>query len=96
MLTTGQFIFSCQQIRPIRDWLFQEDRYMEEGLSPVSCKQMVSWQPSFFRSAPQFPHLKTINQEKTKFEDLSIRVGSQYMYVHHGDCKHILVVKDMR
>lgn len=32
----------------------------------------------------------------TQFLDLQCRVGMQYVYCHQGDCKHDMVVRDMR
>lgn len=32
----------------------------------------------------------------TQFLDLQCRVGRRYVYCHQGDCKHTLIIKDMR
>jgi len=32
----------------------------------------------------------------TRFEQLSVRVGAHYMYLHAGDCQHIVVFTDIR
>lgn len=32
----------------------------------------------------------------TKFEDLTIRMGVPYLFVHHGNCEHIIIFKEMR
>jgi len=36
------------------------------------------------------------DMEHVKFEDLNIRLGSHYMYCHHGDCQHVVIFTDCR
>ncbi|OTF81188.1 snRNA-activating complex subunit-like protein [Euroglyphus maynei] len=33
---------------------------------------------------------------ETRFEDLSIRLGYPYLYIHRGNCEHLLVFTDIR
>jgi hypothetical protein len=34
--------------------------------------------------------------EETRFIDLALTVGAQYLYCHKGDCEHVLVVESVR
>jgi snRNA-activating protein complex subunit 3 len=34
--------------------------------------------------------------EKTKFEDLTVRLGYPYVYQHQGNCEHLIVFSDVR
>lgn len=39
---------------------------------------------------------RTARMEESKFEDLEIRLGYPYVYVHQGYCEHLIVFSDMR
>ncbi|XP_033607117.1 snRNA-activating protein complex subunit 3 isoform X2 [Cryptotermes secundus] len=39
---------------------------------------------------------KTAFMEKTKFEDLTVRLGYPYVYQHQGNCEHLIVFSDVR
>ncbi len=39
---------------------------------------------------------KVQNMVGSRFFDLKLRLGQPYVYVHQGDCEHILVVTDLR
>lgn len=34
--------------------------------------------------------------EETRFIDLEIKVGANYLYCHKGDCEHVLVIENVR
>ena len=34
--------------------------------------------------------------QDTTFNDLAVRLGAHYLFAHHGDCEHIMVVSDIR
>jgi len=34
--------------------------------------------------------------EQTRFIDLNLQLGKQYLYCHHGDCEHVLVFESVR
>jgi len=36
------------------------------------------------------------NMSETRIEDLAVRLGTHYEYVHQGDCKHTLVFENIR
>jgi hypothetical protein len=39
---------------------------------------------------------QTRAMEETRFVDLSVEIGAQYLYCHKGDCEHVLVVENVR
>ncbi|XP_050288171.1 snRNA-activating protein complex subunit isoform X3 [Quercus robur] len=44
----------------------------------------------------RLPHFKAVNMHMTRFCDLKFRLGAGYLYCHQGNCKHTIVIRDMR
>ncbi|XP_057795139.1 snRNA-activating protein complex subunit-like isoform X1 [Salvia miltiorrhiza] len=44
----------------------------------------------------QLPRFKSLHMQSTRFCDLNFQLGSGYLYCHQGDCKHLIVIRDMR
>ncbi|KAF5742813.1 snRNA-activating protein complex subunit [Tripterygium wilfordii] len=42
------------------------------------------------------PHFKSFAMQKSRFYDLRFRLGAGYLYCHQGDCKHTIIIRDMR
>jgi hypothetical protein len=36
------------------------------------------------------------DMQHTKMESLSVRLGSHYAFIHHGDCRHTFVISEIR
>ena len=36
------------------------------------------------------------SMQGVRFQDLTIRLGQPYLYVHQGNCEHLLVFSDLR
>ncbi|KNA06379.1 hypothetical protein SOVF_181460 isoform A [Spinacia oleracea] len=51
-----------------------------------------------FDSKPisKLPNFRSVDMQRTRFCDLGFRLGSGYLYCHQGDCKHGIVIRDMR
>ncbi|GKA34482.1 snRNA-activating protein complex subunit isoform X1 [Tanacetum coccineum] len=47
-------------------------------------------------SDPKVPELGARSMQTTRFCELRFRLGADYFYCHQGDCKHIMVIRDMR
>ncbi|KAJ8769843.1 hypothetical protein K2173_008925 [Erythroxylum novogranatense] len=47
-------------------------------------------------STPDLPQFRRIAMQKVRFCDLRFRLGAGYLYCHQGDCKHTIVIRDMR
>ncbi|PKI71445.1 hypothetical protein CRG98_008118 [Punica granatum] len=44
----------------------------------------------------QLPQFKAVEMQKARFCDLKFQLGAGYLYCHQGDCKHTIVIRDMR
>ncbi|KAJ9181672.1 hypothetical protein P3X46_009776 [Hevea brasiliensis] len=44
----------------------------------------------------QLPQFRRVDMQKTRFCDLRFRLGAGYLYCHQGDCKHTIVIRDLR
>lgn len=42
------------------------------------------------------PSFGSAEMQRTRFCDLRFRLGATYLYCHQGDCKHMIVIRDMR
>ncbi|KAH9798311.1 snRNA-activating protein complex subunit [Citrus sinensis] len=47
-------------------------------------------------STSHLPHFKAVDMHKARFCDVRFRLGAGYLYCHQGDCKHTIVIRDMR
>lgn len=84
---------------PIFNWLKNRK---EEALEKWECitisgdpqkKNKALFGSETIAALPQF---KASEMHKTRFCDLRFRLGSGYLYCHQGDCRHIMVIRDMR
>lgn len=46
--------------------------------------------------SPRLDHFCTADMATTRFDQLSLRLGYPYLYLHHGNCEHLLVARDLR
>ncbi|XP_065856274.1 snRNA-activating protein complex subunit [Euphorbia lathyris] len=84
--------------QPIFDWLRNSK---DEALRKWEC--IVSGELQRKQKAvigevrsPQLPPFRRVEMRKTRFCDLRFRLGAGYVYCHQGDCKHTIVIRDMR
>ncbi|KAK0597377.1 hypothetical protein LWI29_024664 [Acer saccharum] len=90
--------FAIDYSEPVFDWLRNSK---DEALKKWECiingelqqKQRVVLGSV---SASHLPHFKAIDMHKARFCDLRFRLGAGYLYCHQGDCKHTIVIRDMR
>lgn len=82
---------------PVLDWLRNAK---EEALAKWNC--ILSGIKKSCRSllddkaVSKLPNFRSVKMEKIRFCDLRFRLGAGYLYCHQGDCKHIIVIRDMR
>ncbi|XP_077556505.1 snRNA-activating protein complex subunit 3-like isoform X1 [Haemaphysalis longicornis] len=66
-------------------------------MSDPSCKDysqvIIDWAKNPRRKVGPF---KTARMEESTFDDLELRLGYPYVYVHQGYCEHLMVFSDMR
>ncbi|KAL6963794.1 hypothetical protein U1Q18_034801 [Sarracenia purpurea var. burkii] len=84
--------------KPIFDWLRNSE---DEGLQKWECiisGEMQQRQNTLLGGASvlQLPFFKAVDMQTMRFCDLRFRLGAGYLYCHQGDCKHVIVVRDMR
>ncbi|KAK4364133.1 hypothetical protein RND71_015491 [Anisodus tanguticus] len=84
--------------KPILDWLQESKSEALEKWESIASGELPKKQKEIFGSkiGPQFPHFKALEMQKARFCDLRFRLGAGYLYCHQGDCKHLVVVRDMR
>ncbi|KAJ3708652.1 hypothetical protein LUZ61_012357 [Rhynchospora tenuis] len=46
--------------------------------------------------ASSLPKFKTAHMQKTCFSNVRLRLGNGYLYCHQGNCRHLIVIRDMR
>ena len=52
--------------------------------------------PAIHSETENLPNFTAKCMEDTRFSDFQLRIGAQYLYCHQGDCKHIIVIRDIR
>ncbi|XP_048141137.1 snRNA-activating protein complex subunit isoform X2 [Rhodamnia argentea] len=108
--SSGYFLiedFFCNDLRdpaaidysePILEWLRNSK---DEALKKWECIQageMGQKQKDVVGDSAisQLPQFKAVEMQKTRFYDLKLQLGAGYLYCHQGDCKHTIVIRDMR
>ena len=46
--------------------------------------------------SPRLDHFQTADMGSTRFDELSLRLGYPYLFLHHGNCEHLLIARDLR
>ncbi|NP_001312846.1 snRNA-activating protein complex subunit-like [Nicotiana tabacum] len=84
--------------KPILNWLQDSKSEALEKWESIASGELPQKQKALLGSkiGPQLPHFKTAKMQVTRFCDLRFRLGSGYLYCHQGDCKHQVVIRDMR
>ncbi|KAK9671364.1 hypothetical protein RND81_12G025000 [Saponaria officinalis] len=82
---------------PILDWLKNSKEealakwdYILSGVGKAR-KVLLDNKP-----VSKLPNFRSVDMDKTRFCDLGFRLGAGYLYCHLGDCKHVIVIRDMR
>ncbi|ELU01560.1 hypothetical protein CAPTEDRAFT_224102 [Capitella teleta] len=66
---------------------------MRDPLCKDYSKVIINWAKDPNRQLPSYSAKK---MEETTFYDLSVRIGEPYVYVHQGDCEHVISFSDIR
>ncbi|XP_052170737.1 snRNA-activating protein complex subunit [Diospyros lotus] len=84
--------------KPIFDWLRNSEDEAREKWECIISGEMQQRQKSLLGSEriSRLPSFKAVEMHKVRFCDLQFRLGAGYLYCHQGDCKHAIVVRDMR
>ncbi|CAK8564508.1 unnamed protein product [Lathyrus sativus] len=84
--------------RPILDWLRNSKEEAQKKWECIINGKLQLKQKAVIgeASVSQLPRFASLQMHRTRFCDLSFRLGSGYLYCHQGDCTHTLVIRDMR
>ncbi|KAL7213844.1 hypothetical protein ACSBR2_016389 [Camellia fascicularis] len=84
--------------KPVFDWFRKSEAEVLEKWECIISGEMQQKQKALLGSASSshLPRFKAVDMNKTRFSDLRFRLGAGYLYCHQGDCKHVIVVRDMR
>nr|XP_016461784.1 PREDICTED: snRNA-activating protein complex subunit-like isoform X1 [Nicotiana tabacum] len=84
--------------KPILNWLQDSKSEALEKWESIASGELPQKQKALLGSkiGPQLPHFKTAKMQVTRFCDLRFRLGAGYLYCHQGDCKHQVIIRDMR
>ncbi|CAH9068632.1 unnamed protein product [Cuscuta europaea] len=83
--------------RPILDWVENSEEAaakwecINSGELPQKQKSLLGKD-----AVIPLPRFKAYEMQNVRFCDLTFRVGAGYIYCHQGDCKHLMVIRDMR
>lgn len=82
---------------PIFDWLRNNKDEARKKWECIITGELQQKQKAIIGDvASQLPHFKAVDMQKTRFCDLKFSLGAGYQYCHQGDCKHTIVIRDMR
>ncbi|MQL92169.1 hypothetical protein Taro_024790 [Colocasia esculenta] len=83
--------------KPIREWLGNCQEEAKEKWEFIVSGEIKKHRRLLGNlTSTNLPQFKAIDMHKTCFCDLRFRLGSGYLYCHQGNCKHIVVIRDMR
>ncbi|XWS34567.1 hypothetical protein CRYUN_Cryun21dG0049300 [Craigia yunnanensis] len=84
--------------KPIFDWLTNSaDDALKKWESIVTGELQQKQRAILGSFAPsRLPHFKAVDMHKTRFCDFRFQLGAGYLYCHQGECKHTIVIRDMR
>ena len=81
--------------QPILQWAAESREATERWNSDLGSNPRAVI-PAIHSETDQLPDFRSSDMHCTRFCDLQMRVGAQYLYCHQGDCKHKVVIRDIR
>ncbi|KAF5450022.1 hypothetical protein F2P56_030405 [Juglans regia] len=83
---------------PIFDWLRNSKDEALKKWESITTGELQQKQKAIVGDVTglQLPKFKAVDMHMTRFCDLRFRLGAGYLYCHQGDCKHAMVIRDMR
>ncbi|KAG8365318.1 hypothetical protein BUALT_Bualt18G0092200 [Buddleja alternifolia] len=84
--------------RPIFDWLKNSKDDACEKWEFIVAGDLQQKQKEVLGSQnkQRLPAFRGLHMQTIRFCDLKFRLGAGYLYCHQGDCKHVIVLRDMR
>ncbi|CAL9098330.1 unnamed protein product [Musa textilis] len=89
---------SIDYSKPVFDWFKDNSDEAVEKWEYIMSGELKKKQKELLGDAnvSSLPKFKALDMHKTRFSDLRFRLGSGYLYCHQGNCKHTIVIRDMR
>ncbi|XP_047340106.1 snRNA-activating protein complex subunit [Impatiens glandulifera] len=89
---------SIDYSKPIFDWLKNSKEEALKKWDYILTGQLKEKfrKDSGIEPLRHLPRFRAADMHTTRFYDLQFRLGFGYLYCHRGDCKHIIVIRDMR
>lgn len=75
-------------------FLFINDTFYIDDVTPNAIDLSKQFR-EFALGRPEIGPLKTASMSVTKLEDLVLRLGQPYVYVHQGNCEHLITFTDV-
>ncbi|KAL5226281.1 hypothetical protein ABZP36_014546 [Zizania latifolia] len=84
--------------KPILDWLKNSSNEAEEKWDAIISGVLKKRQKDLLLglNISNVPDFKSAKMQNTRFSDLNFRLGAGYLYCHQGNCKHMIVIRDVR
>ncbi|ESQ33991.1 hypothetical protein EUTSA_v10008005mg [Eutrema salsugineum] len=84
--------------KPILDWLWNSKDEAVKKWEGIITGELKQKQKAVLgeQKAMGLPCFGSADMQSTRFCDLRFRLGASYLYCHQGDCKHMIVIRDMR
>ncbi|XP_064609123.1 snRNA-activating protein complex subunit 3-like [Liolophura sinensis] len=77
-------------------FFFIEDKFYNDMRDP-DCRDYSRVIMDWAATKPRgMGPLESVVMENVKFDDLCIRLGHPYLYMHQGNCEHLIVFSDIR
>ncbi|XP_062229414.1 snRNA-activating protein complex subunit-like isoform X2 [Phragmites australis] len=84
--------------KPILEWLNNSSDEVAEKWDAITSGVLKKRQKDLLRglNISNVPEFKSERMHRTRFSNLQFRLGAGYLYCHQGNCKHMIVIRDMR
>ncbi|CAL1384881.1 unnamed protein product [Linum trigynum] len=89
---------SIDYSEPIFDWLRNSKEEVNKKWEYIIRGDMKRKQKALLDKMPpsKVPGFRRTEMQSLRFCDLRFRLGAPYLYCHQGECKHTVVIRDMR
>ncbi|KAG0472404.1 hypothetical protein HPP92_016950 [Vanilla planifolia] len=89
---------STDYSKPIFDWLQKNPNEAEQKWEFIMSGELKKKQKELLGNLDIscLPNFRAVDMHKIHFCDLRFQLGAGYLYCHQGNCKHIMVIRDMR
>ncbi|CAI0377654.1 unnamed protein product [Linum tenue] len=89
---------SIDYSEPIFDWLRNAKEEVDQKWESIIRGDLKRKQKALLYKMPpsKVPGFRRTEMQSLRFCDLRFQLGAPYLYCHQGDCKHTIVIRDLR